>query len=73
MSTYITITSKLTANQAATLRRHAEKSELFGHVGPNKYLAYTEDGDSRRGNMDAHAIARRMMTIAGATFTYELS
>lgn len=72
MSSYIiTITSKLTKNQAATLRRHAEKSELFEHVGRNKYIAYTED--SARGYMDAHAIARRMMTIAGTTFTYELS
>ena len=73
MSTYITITSKLTTNQAATLRRRAEKSELFGHVGPNKYLAYTGDGDDGRGNMDAHTIARKMMTIAGTTFDYELS
>ena len=73
MSTYITITSKLTKNQAATLRRRAEKSEIFGHVAPSKYLAYTEDGDDGRGNMDAHAIARKMMTIAGTTFSYELS
>ena len=73
MSSYITITSKLTKNQAATLRRHAEKSELFGHVGRNKYLAYTEDSDGNRENMDAHTIARRMMTIAGTTFAYELS
>lgn len=76
MSSYITITSKLTKNQAATLRRYAEKSELFGHAGRNKYIAYTEDSedsDASRGYMDAHAIARRMMTIAGTTFTYELS
>lgn len=73
MSSYITITSKLTANQAATLRRRAEKSELFGHVDRHKYIAYTQDSDGNRGNMDAHAIARRMMTIAGTTFDYELS
>lgn len=73
MSSYVTITSKLTKNQQATLRRKAEKSEFFMHVGPNKYLVFTEDSDGQRGNMDAHGIARRMMTIAGTTFTYEIS
>jgi hypothetical protein len=73
MSSYITITSKLTSNQAQTLRRQAEKSDLFIHVGSSKYLAVTEDTDGNRGNMDAHAIARRMMTVAGTTFDYKLS
>lgn len=73
MNNYITITSKLTKNQTAKLRRRAKKSELFMHVGRSKYMVFTPDDDNERGSMDTHTIARRMMTIAGATFTYELS
>ena len=68
----IKIESKLTANQAARLRRRAKLDHSeFSHVGRNEYCT-TNDEIEEMQVSHLHATARKMMVVAGTTFRYEI-
>lgn len=75
----IKITSKLTKNQQQRLRRAAKHCEENHDVSGTAFMhlatmTYTACMPQREDDVspDLHAVARRMMVVAGTTFRYEL-
>ena len=75
---YIVIDSKLSPLAGARLRRHARYNwEAYWATRLISELAFVHAAGRKRyfpilADADYHAVARRMMTVCGETFTYRL-
>jgi len=68
----VTITSKLTAAQSARIRRRAAFYERTDNVLHTAFQRVGRGVYAPLHDQDAHSVARHMMTVAGATFRYEV-